>query len=131
MKRANLQILPTATKVIVSIIGILMMLFGLSGGFHPLHNVLHFVSGAAIIALLFTRPRSLGAYMILFGFFYAILGVVGSVDHETVDATFLHTPFHPGHIYIGLIGFALPGLVIRFTKVSLGMGIRRLNKPSR
>jgi hypothetical protein len=118
-------------KVFVSLFGAYMMLFGLSGGFDPIHNVLHFLSGAAIFGFLAARPRSLAVYMIGFGLFYTAIGVIGTIDHETIDATFLHTPFHPGHIYIGLIGFTLPGAIIFVTKMSLSQGLRSRNKPAR
>jgi hypothetical protein len=124
------RFLPITVKIFVSLFGVYMMLFGLSGGFDPMHNVLHFVSGIAIIGFLVFRPSSLAMYMMGFGFFYTTIGVVGTVDHETIDRTFLNTPFHPGHIYIGLIGFMLPGVVMFVTKMSLGPGIRgRIKTP--
>lgn len=112
--------LPIAITAFVTLFGVYMMLFGLSGGFDPMHNVLHFVSGAAIIGFLLTRPTALAMYMMCFGLFYTVIGVVGTIDHDTIDATFLNTPFHPGHIYIGIIGFMFPGVVMFVTKMSLG-----------
>jgi hypothetical protein len=56
-----------------------------------MHNVLHFVRGIAIIGFLVVRPSGLAMYMMGFGFFYATIGVVGTVDHKTIDRTFLNT----------------------------------------
>jgi lysylphosphatidylglycerol synthetase-like protein (DUF2156 family) len=108
------RIIPIATLVAACIVGVLMMLFGLGGGFDPAHNVLHFASGAAIVAFLLKFRTHVAHYMLGFGLFYFVIGGVGTVHHETIDATFLNTPFHPGHIFIGMM-FLTVGAAYRAT----------------
>jgi hypothetical protein len=111
------HIFSTATVLNV---GLVMMLFGLSGGFHPMHNVVHFLSGAVLLGFLAMKPTRLTTYMFSFGAFYTVLGVFGTADHQTVDATFLSSPYHPGHIFIGILAFIIPGVIILTTGVSIG-----------
>jgi hypothetical protein len=107
-------LLPLASTVSASVLSVLMMLFGLGGGFDLLHNVLHFASGAIIIAFLLKIRTHLSTYLLGFGLFYFVIGGVGTAHHQTIDATFLNTPFHPGHIYIGLT-FITAGIFFRLT----------------
>jgi hypothetical protein len=113
------RVFPIAALVGSVIISVLMMLFGLEGNFDLPHDVLHFASGAAIIGFLLAARSHVAHYMMGFGLFYFVIGGIGTVHHETIDATFLNTPFHPGHIYIGLT-FLTVGAIYRGThRISL------------